>query len=173
MKKEIRSLLKMRAVAMAIEPEHKRDTSTIMEIIEFTLAAESYGIESAFVREVYPLKDFTPLPGIPSYIYGIINVRGQILPVVDLKRFFNLPEKGLGELNKVIILRNEQMEFGILADVVQGTKTVALKDILEAPLFVTRIGEKYLKGVTKEHIVVLEAKNILNDEKIIIREEVI
>ena len=92
-------------------------TSAVIEIITFTLATETYGVESAFVREVYPLKEFTPLPGLPPFIFGIICVRGQILPVVDLKKFFNLPEKGLGEMNKVIILGNGQMEFGIMARV--------------------------------------------------------
>ena len=173
MKKEIRSCLRIRAIAMATEPEQERETQAKTEIIKFVLATESYGIESAFVREVYPLKDLTPLPGVPPYILGIINVRGQILPVVDLKKFLNLPEKGLGDLNKVIILSNGQMEFGILADVVDGIQTLALEEILEAPPGITGIGEKYLKGVTKEHIIILEAESLLNDEKIIVNEEVI
>ena len=173
MKKEIRSCLRIRAAAMATEPEQKSESSAKTEIVRFMLASENYGIESAFVREVYPLKDLTPLPGVPPYIFGIINVRGQILPVVDLKKFLNLPEKGLGELNKVIILRNDLMEFGILADVVEGTQTLAPEDILAAPPTITLIGGKYLKGVTKEHVVLLEAESLLNDEKIIINEEVI
>lgn len=172
MKKEIRSLLKMRAVAMAKEPEQKRETSSVTEIIEFTLANESYGIESAFVREVYPLKDFTPLPGVPSFILGIVNVRGQILPVVDLKKFFNLPEKGLGELDKVIILHDERMEFGILADAVNGTKTVYDEDVLPVPLTVKGIREEYLKGVTKESLIVLNAGKLLSDKNIVVNDRV-
>ena len=143
---------------------------TITEIIEFILAAESYGIESAFVREVYPLKDYTPLPGVPPYIFGIINVRGQILPVVDLKKFFNLPEKGLGELNKVIILRNERMEFGILADAVHGTQVIYAGRYVAAPPTVTGIGEEYLKGVTKERLIVLYAEKLLTDKNIVVNE---
>ncbi len=170
MKKEIRAKLKDRARVMALEPEEKKAASAIIELISFTLVTETYGIESAFVREVYPLKDFTSLPGVPSYILGIINIRGQILPVVDLKKFFNLPQKGLGELNKVIILSNEQMEFGILADVVHGTQSVELEDIQVVPPTVSGIGEKYIKGVTKEQVIILDAGNILNDEKITINQ---
>lgn len=173
MKKETRSCLRIRAIAMAAEPEQERETSANTEIIKFILATESYGIESVFVREVYPLKDLTPLPGVPPYIIGIINLRGKILPVVDLKKFLNLPEKGLGDLNKVIILSNGQMEFGILADVVDGTHTLALEEILAAPSGISGIGGIYLKGVTKEHIVILEAESLLNDEKIIVNEAVI
>jgi purine-binding chemotaxis protein CheW len=170
MKKEIRSRLKMRAVEMAKEHEQKRKISSVIEIIEFTLASESYGIESAFVREVYPLKDFTPLPGIPSFILGIINVRGQILPVVDLKKLFNLPEKGLGELNKVIILHDEQMEFGILVDSVNGMKVFYREDVLSVPSTVTGIGEEYMKGATKDRLIILSAKNLLSDKNIVVND---
>lgn len=173
MKKEVRTILKERAVAMALEHDQNKVTSATVEIIEFALATESYGIESAFVKEVYPLKDFTPLPGVPSYIMGIVNVRGQILPVVDLRKFFSLSERGLGEMNKVIILRNDQMEFGIVADVVEGTRTLAIDDIMATPVTVTGIGETYLKGVTKEHIVVFDAESLLNDKKMIINEVVL
>jgi purine-binding chemotaxis protein CheW len=172
MKKEVLKILRERAIALAQEPEQKKVASALIDIITFTLAAETYGIESALVREVYPLKDITPLPGVPPYIFGIINVRGQILPVVDLKKFFNLPEKGLGEMNKVIILSNGHMEFGIMADNVNGTQAIELEDILAVPPTVSGIGGKYLKGVTKEHIIVIEAEGLINDEKIIVNEQV-
>lgn len=172
MKKEIRSRLKMRAIAMAKEPERERETSAVTEIIEFTLAGETYGIESAFVREVYPLKDFTPLPGVPSFILGIVNVRGQILPVVELKKLFNLPDKGLGEMNKVIILWDDKMEFGILADAVNGTKVIYNEDVLPVPPTVTGIGEKYLKGVTKDRLIILSAENLLSDKNIVVNDVV-
>jgi len=171
MKKEIRTILKNRAIAMAQEPEQKKVASAVIRVITFTLAAETYAIESVFVREVYPPKDFTPLPEVPPYIFGIINVRGHILPVVDLKKFFNLPEKGLGDLNRVIILCDEQMEFGILADVVQGTQDIELEDILTIPPTVTGIGEEYLKGVTKDRLIVLNAKRLLCDKNIVVNEE--
>jgi purine-binding chemotaxis protein CheW len=173
MKKEIRTRLKNRAIIMAKEPEQKKAASAILEVIAFTLATETYGIESAYVREVYPLKDYTPLPGVPPYMFGIINVRGQILPIVDIKKFFNLPERGIGELNKVIILSNEQMEFGILADAVHGTQSIELENIRLVPPTVSGIGEEYLKGVTKESLIVLNAERLLSDKSIVVNEEVI
>jgi purine-binding chemotaxis protein CheW len=171
MKKEIRAKLKDRARVMALEPEEKKAASAIVDLIAFDLVTETYGIESAFVREVYPLQDFTPLPGVPSYILGIISVRGQILPVVDLKKFFNLPEKGLGELNKVIILSNGQMEFGILADVVHGTQSIELEEILVVPPTITGIGEEFLKGVTYENLIILNADRLLTDKSIVVNEK--
>jgi purine-binding chemotaxis protein CheW len=169
---ENHSLLKERSHALALRENDHAAPKKCIEIIVFRLAYETYGIETAFVREVYPLKEMTTLPGTPSFVIGIINVRGRIVSVIDLKKFFNLPEKGLGELNKVIIMDNERMEFGILADVVEGTQSVALEEIMAPPPSIIGIGRKYLKGITKERIVMLEAEGILNDESIIINDTV-
>jgi len=170
--KEISDKLKMRALAMAKEPEKQRDASSILEVIEFTLASEKYGVPSKYVREVFPLKEFTPLPGVPSYILGIVNIRGQILPLVDLKKFFDFPLKGIGELNKVIVIQDDRMEFGILADEVIGTKAVYREDILPVPNTVSGIGEKYLEGVTKERLIILDLEALLSDKNILANDQV-
>ena len=169
--KEKGAILKARARVLAREAEEAGVAREVLDIIEFSLAAETYGIESAFVREVYPLKDFTSLPGTPHFVLGIVNVRGQILSVIDLKKFFNLPEKGLGQLNKVIIIRNDRMEFGILADAVLDARPIPLETIQSAPPTVTGIGAEYLKGVTGGGMIILDAEKILGDEKIIVSEE--
>ncbi len=172
MNKETRELLKARALEMAQEPEQKKGLSPIVQLIAFSLGAETYGLESAYIREVYPLKDFTPLPGVPDYILGIINVRGQIIPVVDLKKLFHLPEQGITELNKVIILHDDQMEFGILADEVRGTQGVEEDDIMPAPHTLSGIGEENLKGITRESLIVLNAKKLLTDERMVVNDEI-
>jgi len=169
-RKEKDAILKARARLLASETAEVA-AREFLDVIEFSLAAETYGIESAFVREVYPLKDFTPLPGTPPFVLGIVNVRGQILSVIDLKKFFNLPEKGLGQLNKAIIIRNDTMEFGILADAVRDARPVPLETVQAAPPTVTGIGAEYLKGVTGEGVIILAAEKILGDEKIIVRQE--
>jgi len=168
---ERRAILKARARVLAREPEMDAGAQEFLEIIEFRLASETYAVEFAFVREVYPLKDLTPLPGTPTFVLGIINLRGQILSVVDLKVFFNLSQKGLGDLNKVIILWNDRMEFGILADAILATHPVLLDAIQPMPLGVSRIGSEYLKGVTEEGVIILDAAEVLGDEKMIVHQE--
>jgi purine-binding chemotaxis protein CheW len=166
------AILKARARLLAQEPKSEAMSGTFLEIIEFCLASETYGIEAMFVREIHPLRDLTPLPGVPSFVLGITNVHGQILSVVDLKKFFNLPANGLGELNKMIIIRNSRMEFGILADSIIGIRSVPLDTIQPRPATVTGIGAGYVRGVTKEQVIVLDAEKILDDEKIIMNETV-
>ena len=169
---EQRSILKSRARALAQEPKQAHAAGDFLEVTEFRLASETYAIESAFVREVYPLKDFTPLPGAPPFVLGIVNVRGQILSVVDLKKFFNLPDKGIGELNKVIIIRDDRMEFGILADAVLGMVSIWLEAIQPPLPSEAGIGAEFLKGVTGERVILLDAVKILGDERIVVHEDV-
>jgi len=163
-----REILKTRAKTLAREPEIGEETQGDLELVEFLLSYETYGVESSFVREVYPLNEITPLPGTPPFVLGIINVRGQILSVLDLKKFFDLPEKGLTDLNKVIIIHDEIMEFGILADAVTGIRKISLDTIQSALPTLTGIRAEYLKGVTDKRMVILDAKKILRDEKIIV-----
>lgn len=163
-----REILKERAKTLAREPEIGEGTQGDLEVVEFLLSYETYGIESFFVREVYPLTEITPLPGTPPFVLGIISVRGQILSVLDLRKFFDLPEKGLTDLNKVIIIHDEKMEFGILADAVTGIRKISLNFIQPALPTLTGIRAEYLKGVTDERMAILDAKKILGDEKIIV-----
>jgi purine-binding chemotaxis protein CheW len=167
-----RSILKARAQALAIEKKDETAQKEFIEIVMFGLASETYGIESTFIREVYPLKDYTTLPGTPPFVVGIVNVRGQIISIIDLKKLFNLPEKGLGELNKVIIIHNEQMEFGILADNIHGTLSISTDTIQTSLPNISGSGSEYVKGITNEQLIILDARKILEDEKIIVNQEI-
>lgn len=171
-KREISRILKERAKLLAREPEKEEMSAEAIEILEFVLAHERYGVETSFVREVCPLKALTPLPHTPPFVLGITNVRGEIVSIIDVKKFFDLPERGLTDLNNVIIVRNEQMEFGILADVISGVRSIALKDIQPSLPTLTGIRQEYLKGVTAERLVVLDAGKLLSDKNIIVHEEV-
>jgi len=163
-----RATLKKRARLLARAPQQVDAAQEFLEIVEFCLAFETYGVESAFVREIYPLKEFTPLPGVPPFVLGIANVRGQILSIIDLKIFFDLPKIGLGQLNKLIILHSKHMEFGILADDILGAYSIALDAIQASPPTISGIGADYLRGVTSERVILLDAEKILGDEKIIV-----
>ena len=169
---ERQRILRERAKALAVESEEKDSAQQRIEILEFLLAYEKYGVETHHIREVFPMKELTPVPCTPPFVLGIINVRGQIISVIDIKRLFDLPEKGLTDLNKVIILRDKEMEFGILADVILGVIQVSLRDLQPALPTLTGIREEYIKGITAERLVILEAEKLLSDKKVIVREEV-
>lgn len=167
-----KTLLQNRAKELSREPPAATVSSDYLEVVEFVLAHERYAIESASVREVYPLKDLTPLPCTPPFVLGLVNVRGQILTVLDIKRFFDLPEKGLTDLNKVIIVRVGRMELGVLADEILGVRLISLKELQPSLPTLTGLHAEYLRGVTSERTVVLDIAHIMADEKLTIHEEV-
>ncbi|ARU32181.1 chemotaxis protein CheW [Sulfuriferula sp. AH1] len=164
--------LQARAQALAREVLPAEAADAGIEVIEFLLAHERYAIASECVREVYPLEELTPLPCTPAFVLGIINVRGEILSVIDIKKFFDLPEKGLTDLNKVIVLESADMRFGIVADVISGVRRIMRADIQSSLPTLTGIREDYLLGVTSERVVILDAGKLLSDEKLIVQEQV-
>src|SRR5450631_2119917 len=85
---EKQGILRKRAKALARQLEQDHDAGTGLDILEFLLSYETYAIEMCWVAETYPLKDLTPLPCTPAFVAGIINVRGRILSVIDIRRFF-------------------------------------------------------------------------------------
>lgn len=167
-----KKILKERARTLAKETQDQAAAGASIEITEFLLAYERYGVESSYVREVYPMKELTPLPCTPPFVLGIINVRGEVLSVTDIKKFFGLPEKGLPDLNKVIILHSDRMTFGILADAILGVRRLLLSELEPTLPTLTGIREEYLKGVTKERLVILDGAKLLSDEKMVVHEEV-
>ena len=170
-KEQKRKILKDRANKFSKESSINVNEAENIEIIQFTLAYEMYGIESLYIKEVFPLKELTPLPSTPAFLLGITNVRGKILPVIDIKKFFNLPEKGLTDLNKLIILYSDDFEIAILADLIIGAVNININKLQPALPTLIGIRADFLKGVTNDGVIILDGKKISGDKRIIINDE--
>lgn len=169
---ETRRILKARAQALGQKPEPAAAGGERIEVVGFVLAQERYAVESQHVRDVYPLEHLTPVPCTPAFVLGIVNLHGEILSVIDIKKFFDLPDKGLTDLNKVIVLESGNMRFGILADAIIGVHAIPVADIQASLPTLTGIREEYLKGVTPDRTVILDAEKLLADERIVVQEQV-
>ena len=167
-----RSILKERAKLLSREIQESKDKVNSIRVVQFVLGSEKYGIEMQFIREIIPLSEFTPLPGTPSYILGILNVRGKIISIIDLKRMFDFPGETLKNRAMVIILSYENMEFGIQADAVLAERFVPFENVRKSLPTITGVREEYLKGVCDDNLIILDGAKIIADERIIINEEV-
>jgi purine-binding chemotaxis protein CheW len=165
-------ILKARARDLARPLNRPQNAGDILEVVEFRLAHECYAVEQLYVREVHPLRDLTPLPCTPAFVIGIINVRGRILPVIDIKKFFDLPDAGITDLHMVITVRVDEVEIGILADAVTGVTSIPFDTIQPTLPTLTGIRAEYLKGITNQHLVILDVLKILADPKIIVDEDI-
>ncbi len=167
-----REILHARAQKLAQEAPAEIAPDTQIEVLEFVLAQERYAFETSLVREVHPLKDLTPLPCTPRFVLGIANVRGRIMSVIDIKKFFDLAERSLTDLNKIIILQDGAMEFGVLADLIIGTRWLRPSELQPSLPTLTGIRADYLRGITAQRLVVLDAKKLLNDPAVVVDQEV-
>src|SRR5690348_15037984 len=97
-------ILRERARKLAMPWEAAGVTGPVLRVIEFHVARERYAVEVQYVREVHPLEELTPLPCTPAFLSGIVNLRGRIVPVMDLRRFFDLQDGGLNDLHRIILV---------------------------------------------------------------------
>jgi purine-binding chemotaxis protein CheW len=165
-------ILRERARRLASVPA-SRGSGEQVEVLEFGLASERYALLASQVHDVQPLRELTPLPCTPPFLRGLVNVRGRLVAVIDLKRFFGLPERGITDLHKVLLLRKGEVEIGLLADTVEGVHAIG-KDQIQPPLMtLAGIAAEYIAGVTSERLVVLDAHAILDDPRLVIEEDVI
>lgn len=168
-----RRILKERAQLLARGAgEDATPADACLEVVGFQLAYEHYAIESRYVQEVCALDSLTPLPCTPAFMLGIVNLRGEILSVIDIKVFFNLPVHGLTDLNKVIVLQSGTMVFGILADAITGVQHVPTASIQASLPTLADVREAYLLGLTADRTVIIDAEKLMNDQRIVVHERV-
>jgi purine-binding chemotaxis protein CheW len=169
---EKQKILRERAWKLAQKAGDDRTAEESVEVIEFMLAHERYAIEVRYVREVYPLKDLTPVPCAPSLVLGILNVRGQVISVTDVREFFDLPKKEITDLLRVLVVDNHSMELGIVADEVLGQRRIELGDIHSGMIGTGKLRGDFVRGVTKDRLIVLDADKLLSDKAVIVHQEV-
>jgi chemotaxis signal transduction protein len=159
-----RERLRQRAVQYA---QPVIDTDELMRdarpLLTFTLDNERYGLDVMLVREVRSVQRIVPVPGVPDYYPGVINVRGQVITTFDLRRFLGLtipqPEILPGE---AILVRSHQLILGLLAHRVDGVVSVP-------PTAIKPVGTlRYAHGVTEDHLTVLNLTQLFEDERLIV-----
>ena len=165
-------ILKQRAELLSTVAANAESDIERYDVLEFQLGNERYAIESTYVSEVYPIEDLSPLPCTPRFVLGVINVRGQILCVIDLRAVFDLSVDNGADVNKIIILRTAEMEVGVRADAILGVKSISQAEIYPAPATLTGARLEFLKGVTNSSVALLDVPKILSDKRIVVHEEV-
>ncbi|WP_439858596.1 chemotaxis protein CheW [Pseudomonas sp. MBLB4136] len=142
-----------------------------LEVLTFSISGEQYAIESEHVAEVLPLAQYTPLPGVPPFVLGIVNVRGHIVSLLDLRVLFDLPIGGLSDKNFMAVLRSREMEFGLLIDRVQGIARIRRDGLQKSLANLAGVRAAYLLGVTAEQCTVLDGTRLLSDTSLQIKVE--
>ena len=164
------AILQARARVLA-RPAAVENIGEFVELLQFRLADQDYAVDSRLVGEVCPLKHLTPLPCTPAFVRGVVNLRGRIVPVIDIKRFLDLPERGISDLHHIIIVSGHGIEIGLLADRIVGVARVAASELQTPATALAGEHDDYLSAVTPD-LLLLDVDRILNDPKLVIDESV-
>ena len=175
--RETKRILAERARTLAHVPTIPAAAGTRLQFLEFTLTraagassvGETYGIETAHIREVVPAGVLTPVPGTPTFIGGVMTLRAQILVVVDLRPLFDLSRDHSDHLDRVIVLGAEDGQVGLLAAQILGVRDLPASDLEPSLPTLTGMRAKYLKGISKSRTAVLDAGKLLADQDIIVQ----
>lgn len=165
-------ILRDRARQLARKPKREEMTGTTIEVVEFRLGQERYAVEGRYVEEVHPLKDLTLVPCTPPFVVGIVNIRGHIVTVLDLKRFLDLPTQGLMDLHCIIMVRRDDFAVGLLADAIVGVRVIPIGNLQPSLPTLSRTTSDCLRGVTADAVTVLDVERMLSDTRLIVHEEV-
>lgn len=162
-------VLRKRAEAFAAPARHLDEESGIQAVV-FTLGGERFAFETSYLKEVSPVSEIVRVPCTPSFVLGIVSLRGEVLSIIDLRRFFEFPDRGISDMNRLLVLASGEMQFGVLADTVEGVRTIGTEGLKKLPTL-SGIREEYLFGVSPHGITVLDAGKLLADKSIIVYEK--
>lgn len=138
------------------------------KFLTFSLGNEFYGIEIRYVTEIIGLQLITEIPEMPEYIKGIINLRGKIIPVMDVRLRFKKPFREYNDRTCIIVIDIQDISIGLIVDSVSEVIAIADEEIV-APPSVTKESNKYIKGVGKvgnDVKLLLDSNKLLNEKEV-------
>lgn len=162
-KEVMQARLKQRAKQYATPLNTEQsDGENIRTVLAFELGGEVYGINVMYVRAIRTAPHITPVPGTPEFYRGVVNLRGRITTVMDLRYFFDVAIDEKSVPDELVVVNAQGLEMGLLVHHVQGIRDIRNAEI-EAMSTI-----RYALGVTKDHLVLLDVNTMFEDDRLVI-----
>lgn len=139
------------------------------KFLTFTLGSEAYGLEIKYVTEIIGVQEITEVPELPEYIRGIINLRGKIIPVMDVRLRFRKQFREYNDRTCIVVVDIKDISVGLIVDAVSEVISIKDQDIVPPPDLNKGNSNKYIKGIGKvgnEVILLLDCSKLLNDDEV-------
>lgn len=120
-----------------------------LQLVVFKLGEEEYGVEITQVQEIIRVMETTRVPKAPNYIKGVINLRGKVIPVLDLKKRFGLAECNMNDQTRIIVVEVEDYTVGMIVDCVSEVLRISGQSIEPTPPVFSNLSDEYIRGVGK------------------------
>lgn len=140
----------------------------VIQLVTFRLKDETYGINVMQVQEVLRISEIAPVPGAPEYVLGIINLRGNVVTVIDTRTRFGLPTGELDDASRIVIIESDQQVVGILVDSVAEVVELRQSEIDSAPNTGNDESSRYIQGVASRDddlLIVVDLNRLLTEEE--------
>jgi len=149
------------------------NNSRVEQFLTFQLAGEAYGVEILKVQEIRGWEAVRVIPNTPAFVKGVLNLRGSVVPIIDLRERFSLEHCEYSPKTVVIVLCVEhgtsQFVMGIVADAVSDVLDINLEEVKKAPNFGSKIDTQYMRGMhvyKKKMIMLLDVDKLLNPDEV-------
>ncbi len=130
-------------------PEDAKSSTQELQLVVFDLAAEYYGVDIGDVSEIIRMQAITQIPGAPQYVEGVINLRGKVVPVLDLRKRLNRHVKEITKESRIVVVNIGSSEVGVIVDAVTEVLSVAMSSIEPPSSMITDVESDYLRGIAK------------------------
>jgi len=159
----------MAALDMIKNHELKDKSFASQQYVTFSIAEELYGVDVNKAQEVLNLSVITKVPNTMNFMKGVIDLRGKIVPLIDMRIKFNIPERPYDKNTVIIIVEIRELLCGLIVDSVNDVISMALEDIQNTPHFAAEVERDAVIGIGREKgqlVIVLDADKILTAEEI-------
>jgi len=139
------------------------------QVVSFKIGKETFGVYIHIVQEIIRVPEITPVPEMPSFVEGVVNLRGKIISIIDLSKRLRIEGSPKARTSRILIVEVEKKVIGLLVGAVTEILRLPPESVEPAPDIVTSIGAEYILGVGKlpdKLIILLDLKNILKPEEI-------
>ncbi|MFP4376696.1 MAG: chemotaxis protein CheW [Spirochaetales bacterium] len=149
------------------------EVASSLQLVTFFLGADQYGLDIMDVEGIVTIEEIRPIPNAPSYVEGIFNLRGEIIPVINLHRRFHIPKANLSEEDKLlsgfVIINVGGRHLAIIIDKVSRVVTVESGSIQPPPQVISGIGAEYIRGVVNQddkYLIILNVDRLFDPKEL-------
>ncbi|WP_243438573.1 chemotaxis protein CheW [Fundidesulfovibrio soli] len=148
--------------------EHQRNDGTLLQLVTFNISQEEFGVDILKVQEIIRIMEITKVPRAPEFVEGVINLRGKVIPIIDLRKRFGMASRGHDSQTRIIVIEINQMIVGFVVDSVSEVLRIPASTVEPPPSIMSGIESEYISGVGKLEdrlLILIDLDKLLSSEE--------
>lgn len=148
--------------------DHKRQETELLQLVTFSIGDEEFGVEILKVQEIIRMLEITKVPKAPPFVEGVINLRGKVIPIIDLRKRFGLASRNHDKNTRIIVIDINSMIVGFVVDSVSEVLRLPANTVEPPPPVVAGLDSDYISGVGKLEdrlLIMLDLNRLLSNEE--------